>query len=213
MTSGERRFAQRLEAKLEEDYLCWFDVPVGPTNSHPDFIILHPHRGLLILEVKDWKPDTIQSITKSDAAILTPHGLKHVLNPLEQARQYAHAVTNVLERDKQLTLSSGRMEGRLTFPWAYGVVLTNIPRRTFDSSGLAEVIEPNRVICQDEMIESVDAEGFQQRMWEMFSVRFQGNLSLPQLDRVRWHLRSSWNGQQPHAQSSSRSTKPSTSDA
>jgi hypothetical protein len=63
------------------------------------------------------------------------------------------------------------------------------------------------------MIESVDAEGFQQRMWEMFSVRFQGNLSLPQLDRVRWHLRSSWNGQQPHAQSSSRSTKPSTSDA
>jgi hypothetical protein len=188
MTSGERRFAQRLEAKLEEDYLCWFDVPVGPTNSHPDFIILHPHRGLLILEVKDWKPDTIQSITKSDAAILTPHGLKHVLNPLEQARQYAHAVTNVLERDKQLTLSSGRMEGRLTFPWAYGVVLTNIPRRTFDSSGLAEVIEPNRVICQDEMIESVDAEGFQQRMWEMFSVRFQGNLSLPQLDRVRWHL-------------------------
>jgi hypothetical protein len=161
MTPGERRFAQRLEAKLEADYLCWYDVPVGPTNSHPDFIVLHPHRGLLILEVKDWKPDTIQSITKSDAAILTPPGLKHVLNPLEQARQYAHAVVGVLERDKQLTLSSGRMEGRLTFPWAYGVVLANISRRTFESSGLAEVIEPQRVICQDEMVESVDMEAFQ----------------------------------------------------
>lgn len=188
MTSGERRFAQRLEAKLEDDYLCWFDVPVGPTNSHPDFIILHPRRGLLILEVKDWKPETIQSITRSDAAILTPKGLKHVLNPLEQARQYAHAVTNVLERDKQLTFSSGRMEGRLMFPWAYGVVLANISRRTFDSSGLSEVIEPHRVICQDEMVESVEAEAFQQRLWEMFSVRFQGGLTLPQLDRVRWHL-------------------------
>jgi hypothetical protein len=32
MTSGEKRFAQRLEAKLEEDYLCWYDVPVGPAN-------------------------------------------------------------------------------------------------------------------------------------------------------------------------------------
>jgi hypothetical protein len=79
--------------------------------------------GLLILEVKDWKPDTIQSMTKSDAAILTPRGLKHVLNPLEQARQYAHAVINVLERDKQLTFPVAGMEGRLMFPWAYGVVL------------------------------------------------------------------------------------------
>ena len=111
MTPGERRFAQRLESKLEDDYLCWYDVPVGPANSHPDFVVLHPRRGLLIVEVKDWKPDTIQSISKSDAAILTPKGLKHVLNPLEQARQYAHAVINVLERDKQLTFSSGRMEG------------------------------------------------------------------------------------------------------
>ncbi|MCK9202633.1 MAG: NERD domain-containing protein [Gallionella sp.] len=188
MTPGERRFAQRLEAKLEEDYLCWYDVPVGPANSHPDFIILHPRRGLLILEVKDWKQDTIQSITKSDAAILTPRGLKHVLNPLEQARQYAHAVINVLERDKQLTLSSGRMQGRLTFPWAYGVVLANISRRTFESAGLTEIIEPHCVICQDEMTESVEIEAFQKRLWEMFSVRFQAALTLPQLDRVRWHL-------------------------
>lgn len=188
MTGGERRFAQRLEAKLENDYLCWYDVPIGAANSHPDFIVLHPKRGLLILEVKDWKPDTLQSITRSDAAILTPRGLKHVLNPLEQARQYAHAVLNVLERDSQLTFSSGRMEGKLLFPWAYGVVLTNISRRTFESSGLVEVIEPHKVICQDEMLESVDAETFQQHLWEMFSVRFQGALSLPQLDRIRWHL-------------------------
>ena len=131
MTSGERRLAQRLEAKLEDDYLCWYDVPVGPTNSHPDFIVLHPRRGLLILEVKDWKPDTIQSMTKSEAAILTPKGLKHVLDPLEQARQYAHAVINVLERDKQLTFSSGRHAGKLMFPWAYGVVLTNIFQANF----------------------------------------------------------------------------------
>ncbi|MCZ7655327.1 MAG: hypothetical protein M5R42_15205 [Rhodocyclaceae bacterium] len=63
-----------------------------------------------------------------------------MLNPLEQARQYAHAVISVLDRDQQLTFSSGRHAGKLMFPWAYGVVLTNIPRRTFEKSGLAEVI-------------------------------------------------------------------------
>ena len=48
---------------------------------------------------------------------------------------------------------------------------------------LGEVIPPNRVICQDEMLEGVEAEAFQQRLWEMFSVRFHGALSLPQIDR------------------------------
>ncbi|MDB5814722.1 MAG: hypothetical protein JWN23_1839 [Rhodocyclales bacterium] len=188
MWAGEKRFALQLETKLEEDYLCWYDVPLGTKNSHPDFIILHPRRGLLVLEVKDWKPDTLQSITRSDATILTPQGIKHVLNPLEQARQYAHAVTHILETDPQLTFSSGREQGRLMFPWAYGVVLANITRAVFESSGIAEVMAPRHVICKDEMTDAVDAEAFQQRLWQMFRLRFPGALSLPQLDRIRWHL-------------------------
>ncbi len=188
MTSGERRFAQRLEAKLEDDYLCWYDVPIGQSMRHPDFIVLHPKRGLLILEVKDWKLDTIQSITKSDATLLTPKGLLHAANPLEQARQYAHAVVDVLGKDPQLVFSNGRMQGKLLFPWAYGVVLANISRKQFDSTDLGEVLESHRVICQDEMVESVEMEAFQKRLWEMFTVGGFGNLGLPQIDRVRWHL-------------------------
>lgn len=33
MTSGEKRFAYRLEAKLEADYLCWYDVAIGEPRS------------------------------------------------------------------------------------------------------------------------------------------------------------------------------------
>ncbi|MEE4239000.1 MAG: 3'-5' exonuclease, partial [Anderseniella sp.] len=155
---------------------------------HPDFVVLHPKRGLLILEVKDWKLDTIQSITKSDVSLLTPKGLKRAANPLEQARQDAHAVVNVLEKDPQLVFSGGRMQGKLLFPWAYGVVLTNISRKQFESTDLSEVLESHRVICQDEMVESVEVEAFQRRLWEMFSVGGFGNLTLPQIDRVRWHM-------------------------
>lgn len=188
MTGGERRFAQRLESKLENDYHCWYDVPVGPANAHPDFVVLHPRRGILILEVKDWKLETIQSITKEDVALLTPQGVKRAPNPLEQARHYAHAIVDALKKDPQLTFSSGRMQGKLTFPWSYGVVLTNISRQAFERTDLAEVLLPLRVICQDEMTESVEAEAFQQRLWQMFDLRFEGFLSLPQIDRVRWHM-------------------------
>ena len=50
MTPGERRLAERLEQKLDEDYLLWYYVPVGPRHLHPDFVVMHPKDSLLILE-------------------------------------------------------------------------------------------------------------------------------------------------------------------
>ncbi|WP_296510185.1 3'-5' exonuclease [Rhodoferax sp.] len=38
MTGGERKLAERLEQKLDDDYLLWYDVPMGPRNTHQ---ILH----------------------------------------------------------------------------------------------------------------------------------------------------------------------------
>ena len=66
MTSGEKRLARRLESLLEDDYLVWYDIPVGNKRRYPDFIVLHPSRGLLFLEVKDWNPETVKRLTKSD---------------------------------------------------------------------------------------------------------------------------------------------------
>ena len=74
MTTGERRLAERLEQKLDDDYLLWYDVPVGPKQSHPDFVVLHPRHG---------------GVPKS------------VIYPSEQARHYAHKVVDALCKDKQ----------------------------------------------------------------------------------------------------------------
>ena len=186
MTSGERRLAERLEQKLDNDYLMWYDVPMGPKNAHPDFCVMHPRRGILILEVKDWKPSTIQQADKQTWTII-PDGIpKSVINPLEQARQYAHQVVDALERDPQLVQSDGPHQGKLAFPWSYGVVFTNITRKQFMEAELHRAIEPTRVMCKDEMLEAVDAEDLQSRLWGMFPFMMRGVMSLPQLDRVRW---------------------------
>ena len=71
MTGGEKRLAERLEDKLEDDYWCWYDVSIGDQTRHPDFVVFHPSRGLLVLEVKDWKLTTIQSIDKQSAVLNT----------------------------------------------------------------------------------------------------------------------------------------------
>lgn len=189
MTPGEKRFASRLEQKLEDDYLLWYDVPVGYKQLHPDFIILHPLRGLLILEVKDWRLDSLHEIDRNQATLITPAGIKRVSNPLEQARQCVHSVTTQLERDPLLTAAPGSaQQGRLVFPYSYGVVFTHITRKGFEDTELGEVIDCQRVICMDEMTEGIDPETFQRRLWEMIPYRFGQPLTLPQLDRVRWHL-------------------------
>jgi hypothetical protein len=63
MTSGEKRLAERLEQKLDDDYWLWYDVPMGPRNTHPDFCVMHPRRGIL-QPSKPASENTIDGIPK-----------------------------------------------------------------------------------------------------------------------------------------------------
>ena len=175
MTAGERRLAQRLEAKLDEDYVLWYDVPVGPKRLHPDFVLLHPAHGVLVLEVKDWKLETIQSVAHNGFNIVVPpHGaLKSVKNPLQQARDYVLAIASLLQQDEALVQTSGRHKGKLLFPYAYGVVLTNISRSKFNAQpALAQVLDEHLVICKDEMLERTEARDLQERLRAMSPYSF-----------------------------------------
>lgn len=193
MTAGEKRFAQRLKDLLEDDYLVWYDIPVGRERRYPDFIILHPARGLLFIEVKDWKPETLVGLDKHQAQLQMADGLKKVANPLEQARQCMIQVVNRLKQDPQMLFAEGSpFAGKICMPYGYGAVFTNITRKQIQN-GVSDadrelVLPDSKVIYKDEMTESADAETFQQRLWDMFQFRFGEKLSLPQIDRIRWHL-------------------------
>ena len=189
MTAGEKRFSERLESKLEDDYLLWYDVPIGLKQRRPDFVVFHPRRGMLVLEVKDWKWESIQRADRTQFTLITNRGLVKENNPLLQARAYALEIGVVLERDPALRQGAGtRHAGKLVMPWGYGVVLANISRKQFIDGDLAAVIPDHLVICRDEIYDTVDPEAFQERLWAMFPQVFPVAMTLPQIDRVRWHL-------------------------
>ena len=189
MTGGEKRFSERLETKLEDDYLLWYDVPIGLKQLRPDFVVFHPRRGMLVLEVKDWKPDAIRHADSTQFTLVTDRGLVKEANPLLQARAYALEIGVALERDPALSYpASSRYAGKLAMPWAWGVVLANISRQQFVDGDLGAVIPAHLAICRDEIYETVESEAFQERLWAMFPQVFPTALTLPQIDRVRWHL-------------------------
>ena len=80
LTPGERRFGTCLMRKLEDDYHVWVNVPVGLKQFRPGYVVLHPGRGILVLEVKDWKLATIRGMTRFSAEIMTERGPKTVVN-------------------------------------------------------------------------------------------------------------------------------------
>ncbi len=47
---------------------------------------LHPQQGIVVLEVKDWKLDTIVNATRSQVELLTSQVTVSVDYPFEQAR-------------------------------------------------------------------------------------------------------------------------------
>lgn len=189
MTQGERRVALRLEDLLEDDYLTWYDVPIGPKQRRPDFVVLHPRRGFLILEVKDWRIDTIHALDKASVTLATDRGLVVTTNPLAQARSYALELAVALERDPALRQLPGHPRaGKLILPYGYGVILSHISRAEFDANQIGDVWPAHLVLCRDEIAETVSAEAFQERLWAMFASAFPCALSLPQVDRFRWHV-------------------------
>ena len=163
-TRGELRLAERLKDFLEENAVVWHNLPVGPRSRHPDFIIVHPANGLLVLEVKDWRLKSIVSADKAKVELLTSRGIVRESNPLEQARKYTFDVVRTLERDGQLLFPAGhRFMGRSIVPFGFGAVFTNITRKQFDQTNLKEVFAEHLCVFKDEMSEGADPEEFRSR--------------------------------------------------
>ncbi|HCZ9710814.1 3'-5' exonuclease [Vibrio parahaemolyticus] len=190
-TVGERRFALRLERFLDDSCFCWYDIPVGQHRRYPDFIVLSPEKGLLFLEVKDWKISSLKRITPTEVTLQTQEGLKRVSNPLEQVRHCAYSVIDSLKKDRHLQQKQNSFhKGKLCFPYGYGVVLPFITRKQLNDALVSNpnVLPPKLVVCSDEMTENTHPNAFQKRLWDMFHYQFGSGISPSLIDRIRWHL-------------------------
>lgn len=193
MTAGEKRFALRLKSFLDDQYICWFDIPVGKKKRRPDFIILHPEHGLLVLEVKDWKYETIQSIDPKHAEIITKNGVKSVENPLEQAKSYLSPILRILESEPKLQSVQQQHKGKLCFPYGYGAVFTNLTRAMLhkmipEKADREAVLSDKLLICKDEMAAQADPEILKKQLEKMFFYNFSKVLTPEQVERIRWHI-------------------------
>lgn len=178
----------QLKRCLEDDYLVWHNVPIGPRARQPDFVVLSPRQGILLLEVKDWKLSTLVSASRDRVELDTARGRVTEGNPLRQARDYALELVDLMQTDPALVHAEGPFSGKLLFPYGWGVVFSRVSRDEVTGSDFAAVFPGHQVLLRDDLAETVDPGDFLNRLWGMFTVSYPHTLTLPQRDRIRWHL-------------------------
>jgi len=187
MTNGEIKFSKKV-ISLEDDFACWYDIPVGKRHKYSDFIILHPSMGLLLLEVKDWKQNTIKQVDPDKFTIEANGRLITTDNPLQQVRKCTYALIDMLKNDDYLIGKKGKGKGKLIIPWAFGVVFTNLTRKQFHTMEINHVIDDQLVMCKEDISSNVDTMEFFDRLKKFFKHSFPFIMTLPQLKRIRWHI-------------------------
>ena len=85
-TTGERLVFRTLKRYLPDDYIVYFEPNIH--GRRPDFVIIGPDLGLIVLEVKDYTRSTLYQLN-NDEWIITPanESQKKVKSPFLQARE------------------------------------------------------------------------------------------------------------------------------
>ena len=191
-TTGERLLFRTLKTYLPDDYIVYYEPDI--LGRRPDFVIIGPDLGLVVLEVKDYTKNTLLQINHDEWHIVATSGEQAVTkSPMKQARDNTFHIVDVLKKDSNLVQLDGKYKFQLKFPYGHGVVFTRLYSKDFVQEGLYSVVEPNLCLTRDEI--DPDKEGFSEeilmeKILNMFVVpfRLREPLTYEEINSIRYHL-------------------------
>jgi hypothetical protein len=150
-TQCENRLYQLLQDHTNSDWICYARQRIADGRT-PDFLIVGPDLGILVLEEKGFPIHQIigattesWTVVRNGTATEEPHPLRQARTNIEQALGLIKGIAK-LKNDR----------GKLRFPYGHGVVLSNITRMQLQDTGLfnrslEKTFDPGFVVCSDEL--------------------------------------------------------------
>lgn len=191
-TTGERLVFRTLKRYLPDDYIVYYEPSIH--GRRPDFVVIGPDLGIIVLEVKDYTRSTLFQLNQ-DEWIITPSSgsQKKVQSPFLQARENMFKLTDVLKRDQNLINHEGKYATTLKFPYGSGVIFTRLTQDDCVRHGLYNVINPDFSLMRNEINPDDDdfsEEVLIEKILNMFTVpyRLKEPLTKEDIDSIRYHL-------------------------
>ncbi|MEA5522887.1 nuclease-related domain-containing DEAD/DEAH box helicase [Limnoraphis robusta] len=172
-SSGEKRLFEVLKDELPDDCYVWYEPNVK--GLYPDFIILGPTLGLLILEVKGWSASQILRASHQHFEIEQAGGQIEIQqSPLRQGKGYQDTLMNKLKEYSILCQDDGDYKGKPTFPIGVGAIMTNITEAKARDENIYSILEKPQVVYKDELLEweGIGERALMKRLEDMFTVWF-----------------------------------------
>ncbi len=153
-SQGEKLLFKILSTQLPDDFIVWYEPRVN--DLYPDFIILGPEFGLLVLEVKGWYAAQVVRGNNNFFDIRWQRGdivkIETCQHPLKQGHGYFGSVADKLKGYPILCEPEGNYQGRLCFPVAVGAVMSNMTEAQARDENLYVLLEQPAVAYRDELL-------------------------------------------------------------
>lgn len=158
-SEGEKKVFALLE-KLPDDVIVYYEPRIS--DRHPDFVVIMPSVGLLIIEAKGWRPGQIIAADRSTVRIVHQGTEQTQKHPLRQARDYQFRLMDLARLHPEtaaLLNPDGVHQGRFTFPFGHMAVLNNCSRSQLDQRGLTGIFPADRNFARDELADFAALDG------------------------------------------------------
>jgi len=178
---GERHVFDVLQ-NLPDDYIVYYEPVIA--HRYPDFLVICPDLGLMVVEVKDWLGQNITAADPDTVHYRFGNDVQPLKHPIRQAREY---MTKLMDRCKVsrahecLCHQEGIHKGQFMFPFGHMVILTKISSEELASHRLTEVFPSDRVMTKDglEAWKTLSKDRLRQEMSKFF---YPHNWSFPRLN-------------------------------
>ena len=187
-THGEKALYRIIKKHTPDNWICYAGQRLG-TGTTPDFVIIGPELGVLILEEKNIPLNLIKEATTETWTVVRDGIPQRATHPLRQARGYAEKAAQAMKKCRRLTDD----DGRLKFVFGHGVVLSSLTREELIQSTLfraaaplIKTFEPHLVIGSDELPRQRQKEtDFAKRLLSMNRLFKFGNLDDDDIQTIR----------------------------
>ena len=146
---------------LPEDCLVYYEPIIG--NRYPDFIVILPRHGVIVIEVKGWYPANLKKGDSETIFLQDRESQIRQDHPCRQARDYMLRLMDKAREnlfcDHLIHPEGHEWSGRFTFPFGNFSILSNI-RRDHLTDEWSNIFPRDRVLTRDELDELEDLKNY-----------------------------------------------------